>query len=122
MRSNITASLTALALAGAVVLASSPASAQHWRGHRGPGWGGPAVGFVAGAIIGGALARPYGYGYPAYGYYDEPAYGYATAPGYGYAAAPVGDDSVAYCQSTYRSYDIASGTYLGYDGLRHPCP
>ncbi|MGA7941219.1 MAG: BA14K family protein, partial [Bradyrhizobium sp.] len=21
----------------------------------------------------------------------------------------------------YRSYDPASGTYLGYDGLRHPC-
>jgi hypothetical protein len=23
---------------------------------------------------------------------------------------------------TYQSYDPASGTYLGYDGLRHPCP
>jgi hypothetical protein len=22
----------------------------------------------------------------------------------------------------YRSYDPASGTYMGYDGLRHPCP
>ena len=21
----------------------------------------------------------------------------------------------------YKSYDPASGTYLGYDGLRHPC-
>ncbi len=114
MRSKVTASLTALALVGAVVLASSPASAQHWRGHRGFGWGGPAAGFVAGAIIGGALAsRPY-YGYPAYGYpvYEEPVYGYA---------APA-DDAIAYCQSRYRSYDPASGTFLGYDGLRHPCP
>jgi hypothetical protein len=23
---------------------------------------------------------------------------------------------------TYRSYDPQSGTYLGYDGVRHPCP
>jgi hypothetical protein len=23
---------------------------------------------------------------------------------------------------TYRSYDPQSGTYLGFDGLRHPCP
>jgi hypothetical protein len=22
----------------------------------------------------------------------------------------------------YKSYDPASGTYLGYDGQRHPCP
>ncbi|MGB9173724.1 BA14K family protein [Bradyrhizobium sp.] len=22
----------------------------------------------------------------------------------------------------YRSYDPRSGTYLGYDGFRHPCP
>ncbi len=25
-------------------------------------------------------------------------------------------------RSGYRSYDPGSGTYLGYDGLRHPCP
>jgi BA14K-like protein len=29
---------------------------------------------------------------------------------------------VAHCQQRFRSYDPASGTYLGYDGLRHPCP
>jgi hypothetical protein len=23
---------------------------------------------------------------------------------------------------TYRSYDPSLGTYVGYDGLRHPCP
>jgi len=27
----------------------------------------------------------------------------------------------AYCRARYRSYDPVSGTYLGYDGLRHPC-
>ena len=26
-----------------------------------------------------------------------------------------------YCARRYRSYDPASGTYLGYDGLRHRC-
>lgn len=31
-------------------------------------------------------------------------------------------DPVAYCMQRYRSYDPASGTYLGFDGLRHPCP
>ncbi len=30
--------------------------------------------------------------------------------------------SVAYCMQTYKSYDPQSGTYLGYDGQRHPCP
>jgi hypothetical protein len=29
---------------------------------------------------------------------------------------------VAYCMQRFRSYDPRSGTYLGYDGLRHPCP
>jgi hypothetical protein len=84
-------------------------------------------GAVAGAVIGGALASDsYAYyGGPAYGYgpgsYDDQYYddGGAVAV----VQAPVGgDDSGAYCAQTYRSYDPASGTYLGYDGLRHPCP
>ena len=29
---------------------------------------------------------------------------------------------VAYCMQRYRSYDPGSGTFLGYDGQRHPCP
>ena len=49
------------------------------------------------------------YGAPVYG---APVYG---APGYG--ASP--ED---YCAQRYRSYDPASGTFLGYDGLRYPCP
>jgi hypothetical protein len=27
-----------------------------------------------------------------------------------------------YCAQRYRSYDSVTGTFLGYDGLRHPCP
>ena len=87
-----------------------------WRGGR--AWGGAAAGLAAGAIIGGLLARPYGYPY-GYGYgYGYPVYGppvYA-APGY------AGGDAVAYCMQRFKSYDPGSGTYLGYDGYRHPCP
>ena len=36
--------------------------------------------------------------------------------------APADGDSVAYCMQRFKSYDPASGTYLGYDGKRHPCP
>ena len=36
-------------------------------------------------------------------------------------AAPVYQGN-AYCAQRFRSYDPASGTYLGYDGRRHPCP
>jgi BA14K-like protein. len=28
----------------------------------------------------------------------------------------------AYCQQRFRSLDLGSGTYLGFDGLRHRCP
>ncbi|HTQ81830.1 MAG TPA: BA14K family protein [Pseudolabrys sp.] len=29
---------------------------------------------------------------------------------------------MAWCARRYRSYDPASGTFLGLDGYRHPCP
>jgi BA14K-like protein len=105
---------------------------RHGEGHHGWGgghaWsGGPAAGFAAGAIIGGAVAasRPwYGYdyapGYYSYGY-DPDYYDYSYSAPRGYVtAAP--DQDVAYRMQRFRSYDPASGTYLGYDGLRHPCP
>ena len=58
------------------------------------------------------------YGGPVYG----PDYDYDYGPPVVYGApAPVGGD-IAYCMQRYRSYDPNSGTYLGYDGQRHPCP
>jgi BA14K-like protein len=72
-----------------------------WRDGNGAGVGAAIVG---GAILGGLLAAPY------YGY-DGPYYG----PGYG-------GNAVAYCMQRFKSYDPGSGTYLGYDGYRHPCP
>lgn len=115
LRSKLTVAVTALALAATTLVAVTPADAQ-WRGrggyhhHRGGGWGGGGAvlgGLAAGAIIGGALAaqRPYGYYEP----------GYAYSPGYG-------GDTEAYCMQRFKSYDPGSGTYLGYDGRRHPCP
>jgi hypothetical protein len=41
-----------------------------------------------------------------------------------YARIPdgYGMDAVRNCMQRFRSYDSGSGTYLGYDGNRHPCP
>jgi len=76
------------------------------------GWG-LGAGLLGGAIVGGALAAPY-YGQP---YYYPPA-----AYGPGYYPAPGIEGDASYCAGRYRSYDPATGTYLGYDGVRHPCP
>jgi hypothetical protein len=115
--------LLSTAIAGALIAATTavtivPADAQ-WRGrhhhhHRGGGRGGGGAvlgGLAAGAILGGAIAasRPPAYYYGP-GYYDPPPY-----------AGPTRDE-VAYCMSRFKSYDPRSGTYLGYDGYRHPCP
>jgi hypothetical protein len=34
---------------------------------------------------------------------------------------PVGTDHVAWCQNRYRSYDVGTNTFLGYDGVRREC-
>jgi hypothetical protein len=72
---------------------------RHRRGY-GPGAeiAGGIIGLAAGAAIAGAAAAP-----PPQAYYG-------------------GGDAVAYCMQRFRSYDPRSGTYLGYDGYRHPCP
>ena len=81
-----------------------------WRGNRGGGIGlGIGAGILGGALLGSALAAPY---------YDRPYRSYPRSTYYGRPS----DDAVAYCSSRFRSYDPASGTYLGYDGLRHACP
>jgi BA14K-like protein len=81
---------------------------------------------AAGAVVGGAIAANNAYAYyGGPGYYDAPAYyddQYADDGAVAVVPAPVGDDSAGYCAQRYRSYDPASGTYLGFDGQRHPCP
>jgi hypothetical protein len=50
--------------------------------------------------------------------------GYTYSPGYNYSYgySPQGGGDVGYCMRRFRSYDPRSGTYLGFDGLRHRCP
>jgi hypothetical protein len=114
------------AFAGRQAFAARPGiSGQRWagnnRGHwRGRHWRGPGYGFGAGLALG-ALGSSYYYSDP---YYYDDSYAYAPDAYVGddqYAVAPAGDDA-AYCAQRFKSYDPASGTYLGYDGERHPCP
>jgi hypothetical protein len=116
-------SATAIVIAIASITVPSPASARYGGGWHGGGWHGGGWhgggyrggyyggggwgwgGFAAGAALGALLAAPYYYrGGPYYYDYGPP------------------DSAVAYCLRRFRSYDPRSGTYLGYDGYRHPCP
>ena len=113
-----------------------------FRGERDRGFGrGIAAGAVAaGVATGAAVAYGNNYGYYNDGYYDPNAYGdsYAYDDGMTYDTGlplvafdqpqgpVVGEQAMggdaSYCAQRYRSYDPASGTYLGFDGLRHSCP
>ena len=79
----------------------------HGGGYRGGHYGGYRGGYYGGWGWGG-LGWGWGpYWGPDYDYYDE---------------GPPPEDAVAYCMQRFKSYDPRSGTYLGYDGHRHPCP
>jgi hypothetical protein len=110
---------------------AGPAQPNYQRYGRGNGNGvgfglGVGAALATGAIIGGALNQGYypAESYPVYSDQDAGAVYVDQGPGYYDASPQVASegDSAAYCQQTYRSYDPASGTYLGYDGLRHSCP
>lgn len=108
---------------GALAATPLPGGVEQVRGFgRGRGWGfgGP---FIAGAIVGGALASPYYGGGDYYGrpYYGGPYY-YEGEPPPAYDEGPVNEADDSYCAQRYRSYDPGSGTFLGRDGQRHPCP
>lgn len=67
--------------------------------------------------------RPgFNYHYGGY-YYANPWWLAAPAIGLGVTipAAPVGSGHVEWCLNRFRSYDVASDTYLGFDGYRHRC-
>lgn len=97
--------------------------------YRGRGGAGIAAGIATGLILGGIIAsqpRYYGYGPRYYGYYygGPPPLFYGPRVYYppGYYGPMVGrSDWMSYCFSRYRSFDPATGTYMGYDGRRHPC-
>jgi len=150
MKKTLAGLVAAATIAAILAMSATDASAQ--RRGRGWGWGpGVAAGIIGGAIIAGAIiaSRPpgyvvyEGYGQPVYGpgcyWASQPLYdsfgrvvGYTgqpvqVCPGYsapppGYAGGPPGGDPIAYCMQRFRSYDPKTGTYLGNDGQRHPCP
>lgn len=85
------------------------------------------------AYYGGYYRPYYGGGYYPYSYGYNYPYGYGAAAvtgaviGSAIASQPVvtgsiGSSGSAYCAQRYRSYNPATGTYLGYDGQRHSCP
>jgi BA14K-like protein len=136
MRAKLLSSVTALGLAACTVLATAaPASAAPWGWHGGGwhrgGFGWPAA--VAAGVVGGAVAAatsplwaPGYYDYaPGYSYGPNYSYDYDYAPAPYAASGPAvvaQNNDASYCAARFRSYDPASGTYLGFDGLRHSCP
>jgi hypothetical protein len=101
--------------------------------YRGRGGAGIAAGIATGLILGGIIASqpryygPRGYYYDYYYYGGPPPLFYGPRvfypPGhYGPLMGSYGPpDWIAYCFSRYRSFDPATGTYMGYDGRRHLC-
>lgn len=110
-----------LSLAAASILGLSLAGATQAQADSLNGWEGFGVGLLAAPLVYG-ITRPLfagGCGVPAYG---GCGYGNGYGYGYGYAAPVVGYARGAeYCARRYRSYDPATGTFLGYDGRRHLC-
>jgi hypothetical protein len=79
----------------------------------------PTVG-LAGRIIA-AAGNYYGGGYYDNGW-DWGGLAAGMILGGALAAQSSYADSVGYCMRRFKSYDPRIGTYLGYDGYRHPCP
>ena len=71
-----------------------------------PGYPGYRGTFISGSVVG------------AVGFYDNGYYEDGAVP----LVQDPGGDAVSNCMQSYKSHDRQSGTYLGYDGLRHPCP
>jgi hypothetical protein len=86
---------------------------------------GRGAGFVAGLAAGSAFGYygaydPYYYDDYAYNDYYDGSYDTGYPVDTGVVVSSAGGDP-SYCAQRYRSYDPATGTYLGFDGLRHPC-
>lgn len=80
---------------------------RRWH-RRSNDWVGPGIaGFAAGALLGGVVAP---------NVYSPPRVIY-TPRGH----RPWTASWYRYCENRYRSFDPASGTFLGYDGRRHMC-
>jgi hypothetical protein len=96
----------------AVPRATQPA---HWRGS---GWGGGRrYGWAPSGLV--AVGNPLSVPFFAAGWYPGPAHYYGPSRVVYYRDR----EDAAYCAQRFgSSYDPGSGTYLGNDGYRHPCP
>jgi hypothetical protein len=134
-------SLVMSAMAAALTLTSiSTASADdRWHHHNGNGWAIGAAGLATGLIVGSAIASqpryvepdpvyvdpdyappsPYYYRAPPRRVYVERDVGYYAPQSVG--LRPWSSQWMRYCYDRYSSFDGRSGTYLGYDGMRHFC-
>lgn len=110
---------------------SHPAGRTHYpyRPYYGPGPGAGA-GFVAGAALGlGAgllIARPpppvyYAPPPPPVYYVPPPAAYYPPPPPPVYYNRSWTEAHIEWCLARYRSYNPATNTFTGYDGLQHEC-
>ncbi len=95
----------------AILLPAAPAFAQD----IGPGDPGPAYTGLASTFFPPDFSEVY-----PDGYFRPVATGFPFPEDL--VAAPDSAGGLAYCEQHFRSYNPATGTYLGYDGVRHPCP
>lgn len=110
------------------MLPAANAGDWRWRGHHrhnDDALAAGIVGLAAGALIGGALAAQ-----PRY-YEPEPTYVIREPrptpqrryyrSDYGGTYEPWSPEWYQYCSDRYRSFNPRTGTFVGYDGLRHFC-
>jgi hypothetical protein len=99
MKKVLTTLIAAAAIGAAAIATSSSADARWGYGYGGwrGGWGWGPGPFVAGALVGGALAAPYYYGYGPGRYY-----GYYGAPGPYYGPG---------CRRVWNGYGWVRGCY-----------
>ena len=98
----------------------------HGIGGMGHGIGGMGHGgFGRGRGFGRGCGFGCGGGFYGGGFYGGGFYGgYGGCSGFTAVPAPIvpGGGAVANCEARFRSYNPATGMYLGYDGQHHPCP
>jgi hypothetical protein len=126
--------LLSLSVAAGVAAGAALADTAFTAASAAPLYGEPAIGQAAGTEVVPVYYREWGWSYygPAYDdvddveprYYRRYYYHDVYDRSYGYAPRyrPAYRDDGDYCASRYRSWDPDTGTYLGYDGYRHPCP
>ena len=111
MRPKLFVAVSTLALGTA--LAAVPAIAQTGRAMNDGGF--QASGGTQGAAPSNSAPQERA---PTQGGDTRQYYNYA-GPNFGGPTLSTGNSA---CAARFRSYDPATGTYMGFDGIRHPCP